>query len=244
MSTRSLRSGQHSRSGLLAFAGLHEHWSPEHGEAIDSCAVITKEASGDLARIHVRMPVVLPRDAWSTWLDLGLDLGDLKSLLRPALDGSLAARIVSSRVYGPKHVDPECIAPDDSKSRAIAASVLCPCAVVETRASVRSRGARIGRTTSSASPQRGNIASCSTALASPFFACHLRELRAHCVPTPRQAPLVTSHRIASDHMIGCGPWRTDSPRLPSGSSATGDAILGPPRVPHHSRRSPRIRAVG
>ena len=103
-----------AEGGLLAFAGLHEHWaSKETGEVIESATVITTEANGDLAGIHVRMPVVLPREAWPTWLDLGSDLGDLKGLLHPAPNGTLAARIVSSRVNSPKNDDSGCIAPDD-----------------------------------------------------------------------------------------------------------------------------------
>jgi putative SOS response-associated peptidase YedK len=35
---------------------------------VQSAAIITREAVGILAPIHHRMPVILPKDLWSTWL--------------------------------------------------------------------------------------------------------------------------------------------------------------------------------
>ena len=68
---------------LLAFAGLHEHWSVERGPALDSCTVITTEANGDLAGIHARMPVVLAAASWPAWLDPDSEPEALKALLVP-----------------------------------------------------------------------------------------------------------------------------------------------------------------
>ena len=34
-----------------------------------SASVITREAVGELAAIHHRMPVMMPRDRWDDWLD-------------------------------------------------------------------------------------------------------------------------------------------------------------------------------
>lgn len=106
----------HPRAGaLLAFAGLHEQWAAEQGPVVDSCTVLTTEANGDLAGIHARMPVILPRDSWSAWLDPASEIEGLRDLLRPAPDGTLEARVVSSRVHDPRHDDPTCLealAPD------------------------------------------------------------------------------------------------------------------------------------
>ena len=52
----------------IAFAGLYEFWG-EHGQTVTTCTIITAPAEGALAEIHDRMPLVLPRDAWTRWLD-------------------------------------------------------------------------------------------------------------------------------------------------------------------------------
>lgn len=95
---------------LLAFAGLYEHHRGEGDVAIESCTVITTEANPDVARVHGRMPVLLARDAWSTWLDRASEPANLKALLTPAPAGSLVARPVSRHVNDPRHDDPACLA--------------------------------------------------------------------------------------------------------------------------------------
>lgn len=101
----------HPRAGgLLALAGLHAHWAAERGPIVDSCTVLTTEANGDLAAIHARMPVLLPRASWRAWLDPARPPEALMALLAPAPDGTLAARAVSSHVNDPRRDDPDCLA--------------------------------------------------------------------------------------------------------------------------------------
>ncbi len=52
----------------LAFAGLYEFWG-EPGELLTTTTIVTAEATGRLAEVHDRMPLVLPPSAWSRWLD-------------------------------------------------------------------------------------------------------------------------------------------------------------------------------
>jgi putative SOS response-associated peptidase YedK len=53
----------------LAIAGIYENWiNPESKQSVQSAAIITREAVGILAPIHHRMPIILPKDLWSTWL--------------------------------------------------------------------------------------------------------------------------------------------------------------------------------
>ena len=59
------RTDQH----LLAFAGIHGTWISPEGVARKSAALITRDAVGELAEIHDRMPLFLPRERWDTWLD-------------------------------------------------------------------------------------------------------------------------------------------------------------------------------
>src|SRR5262249_45458077 len=50
---------------VLAFAGLWTVW----GDQLLTCAIVTTAAVGELATVHDRMPLVLPRDRWREWLD-------------------------------------------------------------------------------------------------------------------------------------------------------------------------------
>ena len=53
----------------LAMAGLYEHWrNPVSGELITSATIITTSAQGEIAQIHDRMPVLLPRECYDSWL--------------------------------------------------------------------------------------------------------------------------------------------------------------------------------
>ena len=53
----------------LAMAAVFSAWWPPSGNPLVTCAVVTTDAVGELADIHHRMPLVLPRSAWAEWLD-------------------------------------------------------------------------------------------------------------------------------------------------------------------------------
>ena len=53
----------------LSIAGIWSTWKSENGTEIQSAAIITREAVGELATIHSRMPVFMPKDRWDNWLD-------------------------------------------------------------------------------------------------------------------------------------------------------------------------------
>jgi putative SOS response-associated peptidase YedK len=73
----------HKNKHSLAIAGLYENWiNPVSKQSVQSAAIITREAVGILAPIHHRMPVILPKDLWSTWLSS-------KSLLPNEIDDYL-----------------------------------------------------------------------------------------------------------------------------------------------------------
>jgi putative SOS response-associated peptidase YedK len=69
----------------LAFAGLWSAWGPE---AVLTCTILTAAAAGGLARVHDRMPLILPRERWADWLAGG---GEPAELLRPLPPGELDA---------------------------------------------------------------------------------------------------------------------------------------------------------
>jgi len=59
----------HKNKSSLAIAGIYESWiNPASKSSLITAAIITREAVGMLAPIHHRMPVILPKDLWSTWL--------------------------------------------------------------------------------------------------------------------------------------------------------------------------------
>lgn len=96
----------------LALAGLWERWKGKDGRRIESCTILTTEPNELLRAIHDRMPVVLPPEAWSTWLDRAVqDVDQVLPLLSPAPGQPLVAAPVSSWVNDPKHDDARCIAP-------------------------------------------------------------------------------------------------------------------------------------
>ena len=82
-----------SDNQALAMAGVYEN---------GTAAIITKEATGALAKIHNRMPLFLPVQEWKLWLDSDLnDLSELQALLQMGLspeDAGLVADPVSTKV--------------------------------------------------------------------------------------------------------------------------------------------------
>ncbi len=84
----------------LVLAGLWDRWVSAEGEALVTVAVVTVAANDDVARLHDRMPAVLPGPAeWDRWLDPAtVDPGVVATLLRPAEPGFLRLRPVDPRV--------------------------------------------------------------------------------------------------------------------------------------------------
>jgi putative SOS response-associated peptidase YedK len=85
-----------------AFAGLWETWRGPDGrdeDVLRSCTIITTEANPAMAEIHDRMPVILPPEAWGTWLDRDVDdLERLGRLLVPAPSSLITLRPISTKV--------------------------------------------------------------------------------------------------------------------------------------------------
>lgn len=95
----------------LALAGLWRVERDRDGGERPHFTLLTRDADAALARIHDRMPVIVPRDAFRTWLDgTARDAAELLARLPPA---PLVATPVGRRVNDPGHDDPGCIAPRD-----------------------------------------------------------------------------------------------------------------------------------
>jgi putative SOS response-associated peptidase YedK len=111
-----------------ALAGLWESWTDqegalgEAGATVETATILTTEANALLARIHHRMPVILPPEAWEAWLDPAEDDRErLQGLLGPAPSSGLEMVRVSTWMNDARHEGPEAVRPlDGEEARRIA----------------------------------------------------------------------------------------------------------------------------
>jgi putative SOS response-associated peptidase YedK len=101
----------HSAQGQpFCFAGLWESWQDPNAAVdsapIQSFTILTRAAHGDMAGIHARMPLILPRESEQIWLNA--DQAELR-VPAPRPEGSLQHHRVSTRVNRPSHDDLDCI---------------------------------------------------------------------------------------------------------------------------------------
>jgi putative SOS response-associated peptidase YedK len=79
---------------LLALAGI---WS-EAGHEPSTAAILTTRPNDLLARLHHRMPVILPRDMVDAWLDPAAGLAEIEPMLTAADEATLRMWPVSTEV--------------------------------------------------------------------------------------------------------------------------------------------------
>ncbi|MFY9304168.1 MAG: SOS response-associated peptidase [Rhodoluna sp.] len=94
---------------LLAFAAIRDRWVTPEGETRDSVAILTREAVGDLAKAHSRMPMFLPADRYEAWMDPSLqDVEKVRALFEGfAPDAHLRHWTVSDLVNSIRSDGPE-----------------------------------------------------------------------------------------------------------------------------------------
>lgn len=101
----------------MVFAGIWSSWrdkaDPE--QRLLTCSIITTRANDVLSPIHDRMPAVLDRGVWDTWLDPASDVGDLRELLGPAPDDAVERYRVSTRVNTVANNAPDLLDPVDEE---------------------------------------------------------------------------------------------------------------------------------
>jgi len=59
----------HLEQKLFAFAGLWSAWRSETGDSVDTFTIITAEANDSVKPFHDRMPLIVPVESYSSWLD-------------------------------------------------------------------------------------------------------------------------------------------------------------------------------
>lgn len=91
---------------LMAFAGLWEHWLGADGTEIETVTILTREPNTLVAKIHNRMPQILPPDAFDAWLDCdNVGVSDALALLKPTPDDQLKLTQISTRINNPGNKD-------------------------------------------------------------------------------------------------------------------------------------------
>jgi putative SOS response-associated peptidase YedK len=101
---------------MYAFAGLYEVWrNPDTpGEEVHSCTILTGAANDAMAKIHDRMPIMLPPSEWQTWLDPEMnDVEQLQKLLVAAPVSLISMHPVSTDVNNVRNKSEHLIDPAD-----------------------------------------------------------------------------------------------------------------------------------
>jgi putative SOS response-associated peptidase YedK len=94
--------------GLLAFAGIYEHWLGADGSELETMAILTVAANRAVARLHERMPAILPPGHFDAWLDCrGVAATEAVGLLAPVADDVLEIIEVSAKLNNPRNEGPE-----------------------------------------------------------------------------------------------------------------------------------------
>ena len=94
----------------FAMAGVWDKWSGD-ADPLETCAVITTEASPFAAQYHHRMPVILTLDQAEEWLDESTRTRRAVELMSPYGEPDLECYEVSRYVNSPANDSPDCILP-------------------------------------------------------------------------------------------------------------------------------------
>lgn len=96
------------QGGIVAFGGLMETYAEPGGSEIDTAAILTTGASGDIAHIHDRMPVVIKPEDFERWLDCRTqEPRDVAHLMRTPEEGFFEAIPVSDKVNKVANTGPD-----------------------------------------------------------------------------------------------------------------------------------------
>ena len=99
----------------LVLAGLWSGWrDPAADRVVRTFTIVTSGPNEQMSTLHDRMPVIVPEDAWSLWLDPELeDYGELQGLLAPSDDVALRIQAVRPLVNNVRNDGPELLEPVD-----------------------------------------------------------------------------------------------------------------------------------
>jgi putative SOS response-associated peptidase YedK len=92
----------------FAFAGLWERWKNQEGIVLESCAIITTVSNDLLKPIHDRMPVIISRNDYDSWLSQNIPG---QELCRPYPSSEMTCFPVNPKVNRASYDKPDCIEP-------------------------------------------------------------------------------------------------------------------------------------
>ncbi|MCB1724243.1 MAG: SOS response-associated peptidase [Gammaproteobacteria bacterium] len=96
----------------LALAGLWEHWHDDQGNELESCAIIVREATGQVREVHDRMPVVIAPRSFDLWLDVNAQKpSPIETLMAAQQMPDLDIYPVSRAVNSPRNDVPDLLDP-------------------------------------------------------------------------------------------------------------------------------------
>ncbi|MBL8566211.1 MAG: SOS response-associated peptidase [Hyphomicrobiaceae bacterium] len=94
--------------GLMAMAGIWDHWIGADGSEIETMAILTVAANRTMAPIHDRMPAIIAPGQFDLWLDVSSGTSTIATaMLAPAPDDLLEVVSVSPRLNNPRNEGPE-----------------------------------------------------------------------------------------------------------------------------------------
>lgn len=97
--------------GPMIFAGFWESWKSPDGGIVESCTILTTSANSLIRPIHDRMPVILGRSDWDTWLSRDATREQLTMLFQPYPSDLLHLYPVGTGVNNPRNDSPDLIDP-------------------------------------------------------------------------------------------------------------------------------------
>lgn len=93
--------------GLMAMAGIWEHWLGPDGSEIETMAILTVAANRTMRAIHDRMPAILGPEYFEAWLDCRSGSAMIAmAMLEPAPDELLEVLAVSRSLNNPRNEGP------------------------------------------------------------------------------------------------------------------------------------------
>jgi putative SOS response-associated peptidase YedK len=94
--------------GLIALAGIADHWVGADGSELETVAILTTTANATMAPIHDRMPVIIAPEHFDVWLDCRSGTSKYaETLLSPPPPDLLEIIDVSPKLNNPRNEGPE-----------------------------------------------------------------------------------------------------------------------------------------
>ena len=105
----------HVNQQLFSMAGIWEHWQDPDGNELQSCSILTTEASGKMRELHHRMPVYIAPEDYANWLDCRGDRTDVADQLIEQTAPDYDFFAVGTAVGNSRNEGPELIRPLDDE---------------------------------------------------------------------------------------------------------------------------------